>query len=168
MYGCVHGYFMFYHVLTSACIRRVRTSAFYSRSAGPLLRSLVDIVVVVALAYVTAWMETKTIEAFPYYSFENREAAQSIGSVVYGIYFIVSFPMFVRIDEWAEAGTWGSGGYGDNHGPTWTWQRAAIDSLGSALMVTILLDIWRIVVGNVFSDGGAGSILPKEGLTWFG
>eukprot|EP00878_Enallax_costatus_P017126 GHUV01017981.1.p1 GENE.GHUV01017981.1~~GHUV01017981.1.p1 ORF type:complete len:120 (-),score=14.78 GHUV01017981.1:89-448(-) len=36
---------------------------------------------------------------FPYYTFINRQKMYSIGSLFYAIYFFVSFPMFMRIDE---------------------------------------------------------------------
>ena len=35
------------------------------------------------MAYVTAWMETKTIEGFPYWEFEDRDAALRVGPVVF-------------------------------------------------------------------------------------
>ena len=51
------------------------------------------------LAYTTAFMETKTIEGFDYWEFQNRDRALLVGSVVYMIYFIVSFPKFLQVDE---------------------------------------------------------------------
>ena len=54
---------------------------------------------ILVLAYVTAFMETFTIANFPYYEFKDRDYAYTIGSAFYAIYFIVSFPMFLRIDE---------------------------------------------------------------------
>ena len=46
-----------------------------------------------------AFMESLTICGFPYYSFEDRHMAYTLGSAFYGIYFLVSFPMFLRVDE---------------------------------------------------------------------
>jgi hypothetical protein len=43
-----------------------------------------------------AFMETLTISAYPDYSFEDRDMAYKLGSAFYGIYFVVSFPMFYR------------------------------------------------------------------------
>lgn len=177
MFGCVHGYFVFYHTLTSCAIRRARRTDLYAGAPdGGAVRGVVNVGVVCALAYVTAWMETKTIEAFPYYDFEDRAAAQTIGSVVYGIYFIVSFPMFLRLDEEHDGGGGQAAAAGAiNEGaarakpafePCWTWQRAAIDSLGAAMLVTIMLDMWRILVGKVY--GGQGANPSITGLTWFG
>ena len=47
-------------------------------------------------------METLTISSFPYYSFEDRAKAYTLGSAFYGIYFLVSFPAFIRLDEFPE------------------------------------------------------------------
>eukprot|EP01036_Dinobryon_divergens_P046988 gene46988-62915_t len=49
---------------------------------------------VIAFSYFTAFMETLTISSFPYYSFEDRHMAYTVGSAFYGIYFLVSFPVF--------------------------------------------------------------------------
>ena len=43
-----------------------------------------------------AFMETLTISAYPDYSFSDRNMVYTLGSAFYGIYFIVSFPMFYR------------------------------------------------------------------------
>jgi len=73
------------------------------------------------MAYATAFMETLTIASvrvggisnavvgcsclmlgdyvgcqFPYYTIKDRFYMYSIGSICYGIYFIVSFPMYYR------------------------------------------------------------------------
>ncbi len=51
---------------------------------------------VLGFAYFTAFMETLSISSFPYYAFEDRFMAYTLGSAFYGIYFIVSFPVFYR------------------------------------------------------------------------
>lgn len=33
---------------------------------------------------------------FPYYTFTNKEYMYRVGSAMYGIYFIVTFPMYFR------------------------------------------------------------------------
>ena len=95
-YLMTHAYFIFYHSMTNLVLRRLRRSLV---AVHPFASSAISAVVVLALAYVTAFMETYTISNFPYYSFKNREFAYTIGSAFYAIYFIVSFPMFLRIDE---------------------------------------------------------------------
>lgn len=78
MYFATHFYFSSYHVLANLPLRYIRT-AF--RPGVP--RTLLFIAVVLAMSYATAFMETLTISNFPYYSFENRSMAYSIGSAFY-------------------------------------------------------------------------------------
>jgi cycloeucalenol cycloisomerase len=95
-YLMTHAYFIFYHSLTNLVLRRLRRSLVAtSRVASYSILAFT----ILTLAYVTAFMETFTISNFPYYSFENRHFAYTIGSAFYAIYFVVSFPMFLRIDE---------------------------------------------------------------------
>lgn len=46
---------------------------------------------------------------FPYYTFVDRSKMYSVGSLFYAIYFFVSFPMFMRIDEDPKARKWSLG-----------------------------------------------------------
>ena len=95
-YLMTHAYFIFYHSMTNLILRRLRRAL---SQFSPSASFAASAVVILALAYVTAFMETFTISNFPHYSFENRAFAYTIGSAFYAIYFIVSFPMFLRIDE---------------------------------------------------------------------
>ena len=70
---------------------------------------------------------------------------EQVGSLFYAIYFFVSFPMFFRIDE------------DDNRDPaikssakkTWTSWNCFLDSLAASMLVTIILDLWRLVYGPI-------------------
>eukprot|EP00955_Chlamydomonas_euryale_P105788 365661-Chlamydomonas_euryale.AAC.73 len=73
-----------------------------------------------------------------YYKFVDRSKMYTIGSLFYAIYFFVSFPMFFRIDEDAPP-----------RGKTWSLGEVAVDGLGASMLVTILLDLWRISLGPV-------------------
>jgi cycloeucalenol cycloisomerase len=95
-YLMTHAYFIFYHSLTNLVLRRLRRSL---ATFSPSVSFSISALVILVLAYVTAFMETFTISNFPYYSFENRDFAYTVGSAFYAIYFVVSFPMFLRIDE---------------------------------------------------------------------
>ena len=57
-----------------------------------------------------------------------------VGSLFYGIYFLVSFPVFFRMDE----GT-----------TTWSLGQAAGSSLAACMLVTLLLDFWRLAFGSL-------------------
>jgi cycloeucalenol cycloisomerase len=69
----------------------------------------------------------------------------SVGSLFYAIYFFVSFPMFFLMDE--------------NPREKWTLWQACLDSLASGMLVTILLDLWRISLGAI-TEGAVGGGLP--------
>ena len=74
-------------------------------------RVIVLFLLVLTLSYITAFMETFTIQTVklpnifflfwlfvkvPYYSFTDRYKMYTIGSTFYGLYFVISFPMFLR------------------------------------------------------------------------
>ena len=58
-----------------------------------------EVGLVLAMSYATAFMETLTISNFPYYDFEDRAMAYTVGSAFYGLYFVVSFPVYYALDE---------------------------------------------------------------------
>jgi cycloeucalenol cycloisomerase len=92
-------------------------------------------------------METLTISHFPYYDFEDRDLAYTVGSAFYGIYFIVSFPVYFFLDEERTPAK-----------ATSTIQAlvdAAASSLASGMLVLLLLDLTRLsVVGVPLHVGG--------------
>lgn len=136
MFLITHGYFLFYHTGTTLVLRRWWTSITYvSMPRG--LQVAASAAVVLLMAWFTAVMEAFTISAVPYYNYPSAEYMYTVGAVCYGIYFIVSFPMFYRLDE-------GRG--------RWTLAQAAIDALAACMLVTILLDLWRLAVGGVLPD----------------
>jgi len=99
---------------------------------------------------------------FPYYEIKDRFYMYTVGSMCYGIYFIVSFPMYYR---YVQANVYAVALYNAHctvplsfRGSSvdeyarWSWSRAAIDSLGACMLVTIMLDLWRLTVGGVLPD----------------
>jgi cycloeucalenol cycloisomerase len=87
-------------------------------------------------------METLTISSFPYYSFKDRFLAYTLGSAFYGIYFIVSFPVFYRIDEKHVLVT-RSGIKVVEPTPIYS---VVMEAMGSGMIVLLLLDICRLIV----------------------
>lgn len=61
----------------------------------------------------------------------------TIGSLFYAIYFFVSFPAFYLMDEFPRH--------------KWSLARAASDALAAGMLVTILLDFWRLGIGPLES-----------------
>lgn len=68
-YLATHAYFVFYHSLSSVVLRRTRAA---TKGLNRHVSAAVFVGAVLALAYLTALMETVTISAFPYYDFESR------------------------------------------------------------------------------------------------
>ena len=94
MFLYTHFYFSLYHTLASMALRSIERAYAPSR-----LRTLLYWTLTLIMAYVTGAMETITIAGFPCYKFEDFHMAVILGSAMYGIYFIVSYPMYKRIDE---------------------------------------------------------------------
>jgi cycloeucalenol cycloisomerase len=63
-------------------------------------------------------------------SFEDRHMAYTLGSAFYAIYFIISFPMFLRIDKSSTA------------------FQSAIEACATAMVVFCLLDFVRLGVAD--------------------
>lgn len=130
MYLMTHAYFMFYHVLSNAALRRIRTG--YVDDAW---RFGFECAAVGAMAYSTAFMESLTICGFPYYSFADRHMAYTLGSAFYGIYFLVSFPMFLRVDETKAM----------------PMSQVFWEAMGSGMAVLCLLDFVRVYLRIPFT-----------------
>ena len=129
MFFATHFYFTFYHALSNMVIRKIVTSYDYTNT-----RTIFLATVIVLMSYVTAYMETLTISGFTCYTFKDRGMVYALGSAFYGIYFIVSFPMFFRFDE--RKTLWNS----------------IVESLATGMMVLLLLDFVRVcVVGEDLS-----------------
>lgn len=50
-------------------------------------------------------------------------------------------------------------------GNEWDLPRVAIDALGAAMLVTIILDLWRIFLGPIVSIPDSKQCL-QQGLPW--
>uniref|UniRef100_A0A6U4EXF3 Cycloeucalenol cycloisomerase n=1 Tax=Phaeomonas parva TaxID=124430 RepID=A0A6U4EXF3_9STRA len=128
LYLATHFYFSSYHVLSNALLRKVATTY----AAGPA-RWVFSALMVLCLSYATAFMETFTIAGFPYYTFENRSMAYTVGSAFYGIYFIYSFPMFFLLDE-------------RSYGPARTLYETVVDACGCGMLILTTLDLVRLAL----------------------
>ncbi|KAJ8747963.1 hypothetical protein K2173_007850 [Erythroxylum novogranatense] len=144
-----HVCFLFYHVSSNMTLRRLRHTISHLPDK---IRWATEAAWILALAYFIAYLETIAIANFPYYDFVDRDAMYQIGCLFYAIYFLVSFPMFLRIDEKAS--------------DSWDLPRVAIDALGAAMLVTIILDLWRIFLGPIVPPPN-GKDCVQPGLVWF-
>ncbi|CAI9768633.1 unnamed protein product [Fraxinus pennsylvanica] len=105
---------------------------------------------ILAFSYFIAYLETFAISNFPYFEFVDRASMYKVGSLFYAIYFML-FSMH-RIDEKLDK--------------QWDLARVAIDALGVAMLVTIILDWWRIFLGPIVPIPDSKQCL-QPGLPWF-
>jgi cycloeucalenol cycloisomerase len=148
LFFATHFYFVTYHTFSNIILRRIET-----RYLPGCARTVFFWTAVLAFSYFTAFMETLTISSFPYYSFQDRFMAYTLGSAFYGIYFIVSFPMFYRVDE--KVGQHLEGAVVQPH----SLHQTVFESLGTCMLVLILLDACRLALGIEFTMGGQGYYL---------
>lgn len=141
-------YFTFYFNFVSVLLRRV---AKFSRDLPLIARTLIWWSNICALAYGTAVFEAVSIQHFPLYTYTERDAFLLIGSVVYGLYFVVGFPMFFALDEEYQVSA--AGGLGRI-----SLSSAAVSAFAATSIVTLLLDLWRLAVGSIYELGKSSSI----------
>eukprot|EP00928_Gymnodinium_smaydae_P034599 TRINITY_DN24481_c0_g1_i1.p1 TRINITY_DN24481_c0_g1~~TRINITY_DN24481_c0_g1_i1.p1 ORF type:complete len:289 (-),score=29.56 TRINITY_DN24481_c0_g1_i1:154-1020(-) len=134
MYFATHFYFCFYHALANKILRFID-----EHYLGDEWRTLFVVMVVCVLSYVVAFMETFSISAFPYYTFQDREKVYTVGSVFYALYLIVSFPMFMRLDCKTKSHT---------------LFEAFIEALATWMAVMMLLEAVRLILGIEFRMAG--------------
>jgi len=150
LFFATHFYFVTYHSLSNLMLRKIETTF----AAGPY-RSLLFWVTVVAFSYFTAFMETLTISSFEYYEFENRSDVYRYGSAFYGIYFLVSYPVFYRLDEKVSLKT----GVLPH-----TMFQTVMEAMGTSMVVLLLLDFARIALKYRLDISGCASCNNEKGL----
>lgn len=144
-----HVCFLLYHMTSNLTLRRLR---HFTANLPQTVRVGIESGWIFSLSYFIAYLETIAISNFPYYEFVDRDAMYTVGSLFYAIYFFVSFPMFLRIDE--------------NPNERWSLWRVAVDALGAAMLVTIILDLWRIFLGPIVPIPDKMQH-TQSGLPWF-
>lgn len=150
LYFATHFYFTSYHTFSNLILRKVETSF-----APTTLRSLLFWAVVVTFSYFTAFMESFTISSYEYYSFSVPKALiYSLGSFFYGIYFLVSFPVFYRLDEKVSLK--------EKVAPHTLFQ-TVFEVLGSGMLVLLLLDFCRIGLGVPLNVPGSFFCVSEVG-----
>ena len=145
-----HFYFSTYDAFSNACLWYV----VWAHGAG-WVHSAMFVYEVVFLRYFTAFMETLTILSFPYYSFEDLDAAQ-IGAH-FMAFFLVSFPAFYffdcHVDDGQEISRGGSTKGGTKYRPLTLWD-AFVSSCGYGMIILTSLDFVRLYLGIPLVIGG--------------
>ena len=134
LFFATHFYFVTYHTFSNYLLRFIE-----QRYDSGTMRSILFWTVVFAFSYFTAFMETLTISSFEHYGFGvSRSLIYSLGSAFYGIYFIVSFPVFYRLDEEVN---------GNEGKQPYTIFQVIMEVMGSSMIVLCLLDACRLAMG---------------------
>jgi len=139
-------YFSSYHVFSNSMLRKIKTSF-----EPGMKRRILYLSTVFVLSYLTAFMETLTISSFPYYSFEDRNMAYTVGSAFYGIYFLVSFPAFLEFDRDVDMDI-GAADAGAVRKKVTCWE-TIVESCGYGMMIMCLLDFVRLYLGVPLTVG---------------
>mmetsp|Transcript_8642 Transcript_8642/g.13127 ORF Transcript_8642/g.13127 Transcript_8642/m.13127 type:complete len:274 (-) Transcript_8642:2-823(-) len=127
MYLITYAYFMTYHVF----VRQLLPSSLYYYPS---------IIAAIVFAWITAFMETLTISSFPHYRYPDLFQMLTFGSTFYMLFLSVSFVMYARLDSWCFT----------------SLPQTIIEALATCMMVFILYDSWRLVIGGV---GGVGGVV---------
>lgn len=128
MFLCTHPYFMTYHVLATPILRVVKSRLQHWQWKNSLFA-----VAVLSMAFTTAFVETWTISGFPYYTYPNLYDMLTKGSAFYGIFFVVTYPWFFRLDE---------------AGP-WPLSRVILEALAAMMVVLLCADFFKLLVGPI-------------------
>ena len=135
MFFYAHVYFTTYHVTAQVVLRRIRTANLVdSKFARTALWSLA----VVLVAYSWAWLETRAMAnemIEQQFRYRDLDRMLAYGSIFYACYFIVSFPMFYRLDEPPD--------------DRWPLARTFLDAMAASMLVMFLLDFWTLAIGPI-------------------
>lgn len=144
LYLITHSYFHLYHVLSSMLMRVIWRVTFSLKGTS---RQICAFFMLFIACYIVAFLETFTIQNFPYYDIPDRRAMYVYGSLFYALYFMISFPMFARLDEQSN---------------NWSFNQTFLDAAACCMIITQLLDLWRITIGQVTDEPAANP--PKHSV----
>lgn len=131
MFLFTHPYFMTYHVLVTPVLRASRD---YLQRHFQTWWRLPHVVLVVLLAFATAFTETLTISSFPYYTYPHFPTMLTKGSAFYGVFFVVTYPWFSLLDE-------------DQRRP-WSLWEVVMQSLAAMMAVLLCADFLKLAITN--------------------
>jgi cycloeucalenol cycloisomerase len=91
------------------------------------------VMLIFALSYTTAILETWSISAYPHYWYPSLQVMLTVGSAFYSLFFLVTYPMFQAF--------WG------NNNPT-PLQSTCFNALASCTLIYFAYETWTAVVGE--------------------
>jgi len=136
MYWNAIAFFVVYHAAAVVLLRRVRTS---TPGLAPAARRAAWALTVAATALFFAWAETRlylTQAASGNVWYVDLDRMLRLGSFLYALYFVVSFPNVYRLDE--EPGE-----------PRWSLSRTVIEASFVGMTSLLLIDLWTRLFGPI-------------------
>ena len=130
MFLFTHPYFMTYHVLAAPLLRATKVYLQKYPSPDILLGIFITLI-----AFMTAFIETWTISGFPYYTYPDFYTMLTKGSAFYGVFFVVTFPWFFRLDE--------------DPRDLWSLGRVVKEALAAMMVVLICADFMRLFISKI-------------------
>jgi cycloeucalenol cycloisomerase len=167
-YLCTFFYFTFYFSLINVVLRSlVHVTKPLSTSRFRIVRIVASAALAAAvftLAVLTAVFEAVSVQHFPLYTYSDRASFLTVGSVFYGMYFMVGFPMFFALDESIPVGQDQASNISLSRATpvvrksvvTVTVWYVTQNALAAVALVTLFLDLWRLALGGVSSAQGLG------------
>lgn len=171
-YLCTYFYFSFYFSFSNVVLRLLARSIRRLTSSSSRLVRLAGSATwaagVFTLSVLTALFEAVSIQHFPLYTYTDTYAFMTIGSVFYGIYFMVGFPMFFALDEAVPTdpdGVHEKVGASDASSPAEAREPCSLwyvtqNALAAVALVTLLLDLWRLFIGDIYGFKGGNVQVP--------
>jgi cycloeucalenol cycloisomerase len=139
MYLNAPAFFVVYHTLAVLLMRRVLTLPLGA------LRPLLTVVVVLVVAYLMAFLETRMVATpanAPYFTYQDLPAMLKYGSLFYACYFIPSFPLVFGLEE--------------KEGERWTLRKIVLEALAAGMLAFTLVDLATHYLRSIgFVIGGA-------------
>ena len=135
MYPLTMATYMTYHTTAIIVMRRTTTSRL---GLHRWVKWLLFIVLVLALSYFWSWMETQSFANAALegnFRYKNKETMLAYGSIIFGMSFIPSFPMFYFLDE--------------NENSRWNLLKVCGAGLSAAMIAIFLTDICTHVIGTI-------------------
>jgi cycloeucalenol cycloisomerase len=123
MYFNAPAFFVVYHTLAVLLMRRVLTLPL------GVLRPALTVVVVVCVAYLMAFLETRMVATdanAPYFKYNDLAFMLKYGSMFYACYFIPSFPLVFGLEE--------------HQGENWSLRKIVLEALAAGVLAFILVD----------------------------
>ena len=135
MYPLTMATYMTYHTTAAIALRRTMTSYLGTQK---WVKWLVFAVVVLIFAYFWAWTETQSFANSAIernFHYINRDTMLAYGSIVFGLAFLPSFPLFYFLDEKKHR--------------RWKLLEVCAAALSAAMIALFLTDICSGIIGTI-------------------